>query len=162
MTNLLTILNSMGDKFCEFSLTMLVQSSILIIVLFIADLLLRKHVRAVFRYCIWMLLFAKLMLPATLSSPISIGQLMGDKLAINQTQTMPEPIAHTEIAPMATADYTPAVQTIDPAPLKDVPAPQPVTPVISQVAADPLAVAITWQAIVFIAWLVGDNNANAT
>ena len=81
MTDMINILNIIGEKFCEFSLTMLVQSSILIVVLYALDLLLRKHVRAVFRYCIWMLVFAKLMLPATLSSPISIGQLMGDKLA---------------------------------------------------------------------------------
>ena len=102
MTDMINILNIIGEKFCEFSLTMLVQSSILIVVLYALDLLLRKHVRAVFRYCIWMLVFAKLMLPATLSSPISIGQLMGDKLAINQTETMPEAVTPIEVSPAAT------------------------------------------------------------
>ena len=60
MTNLINILNSTGDGFCRFALAMLIQSGILIVLLYLIDLLIRKHVRAVFRYSIWMLIFVKL------------------------------------------------------------------------------------------------------
>jgi hypothetical protein len=45
----------MGKSFVDFSTSMLIQSSVLIVVLLALDLLLRKKVRAIFRYCIWML-----------------------------------------------------------------------------------------------------------
>ena len=86
MTDILNILNIKADGFCDFALTMFIQSSILILLLYAIDLIIRKHVRAVFRYCIWMMVFVKLVLPVSLSSPVSMGQLFGDKLAVNKTQ----------------------------------------------------------------------------
>ena len=46
-------INSAGLTFVKFAVPMLVQSSVLIAILLLADFLLRKRVRAVFRYCIW-------------------------------------------------------------------------------------------------------------
>ncbi|MHC4754557.1 MAG: M56 family metallopeptidase, partial [Planctomycetota bacterium] len=79
MDNLITFLNTTGKTFIDFSTPMLIQSSVLIIVLLIVDLLVRKKVRAVFRYCIWMLVLVKLVLPTTLSSPTGLGYWFGDK-----------------------------------------------------------------------------------
>ena len=74
-------LNSAGAAFLEFAVPMLVQSSLLILILLLLDLTLRKKVRAVFRYWIWLLVLAKLVLPSSLSSPMSLGRFFGEELA---------------------------------------------------------------------------------
>ncbi|MCF7974322.1 MAG: carboxypeptidase regulatory-like domain-containing protein [Phycisphaerae bacterium] len=71
MDAILEQVNSMGNAFLDFALPMLVQSSLLIIALLGLDMLLRKRMRAVCRYWIWMIVLVKLMLPTTLSSPTS-------------------------------------------------------------------------------------------
>jgi bla regulator protein BlaR1 len=81
-------INSAGKTFVEFAWPMLWQASVLIAILLAADWLLRRKVRAVFRYWLWMLVLAKLFLPTTLSSPVSIGLLTGNTLpAINIAAT---------------------------------------------------------------------------
>ncbi len=80
MDAILEQINSMGKGFVEFAFPMLVQSSVLIVILLLVDLAVRNRVRAVFRYCIWMLVLAKLVLPSSLSSPLSFGYLFGDSL----------------------------------------------------------------------------------
>jgi beta-lactamase regulating signal transducer with metallopeptidase domain len=87
MNNVITFLNSAGKIFIDFSASMLIQSSVLIVVLFTIDRLLKKRVRAIFRYWIWMLVLVKLVLPVSLSSPVSLGQLFGDKLAVSNINT---------------------------------------------------------------------------
>jgi len=57
---------------------MLIQSSLLIAILFGLDILLRKRIRSVFRYCLWMLVLVKLVLPSNLSVPFSMGYWMGN------------------------------------------------------------------------------------
>ena len=78
MNSLITFLNTTGKTFVDFSIPMLIQSSVFIIVLLALDLLIRKKVRAVFRYCIWILVLVKLVLPTTLSSPTSVGYWFGE------------------------------------------------------------------------------------
>lgn len=73
-------LNKAGLRFIEFASPMLIQSSILILILLAADFLLRKKVRAIFRYCIWMLVLIKLILPVSLYSPLSLGSWFGEKI----------------------------------------------------------------------------------
>ena len=102
INNLINVLNKTGKAFCDFSLTMFVQASVLIILLLIIDILIRKRVRATFRYWIWMLVFIKLILPPALSLPTGIGNWFGEyfvvksndlDLQINnvtQEQTLPD------------------------------------------------------------------------
>ena len=73
-------INSTGSTFVNFSLPMLIQSGILIIVLLVIDFFLRKKVRAVFRYFLWMLVLIKLVLPPSITSPVGIGNFTGDLL----------------------------------------------------------------------------------
>ncbi|MHC4133039.1 MAG: hypothetical protein ACYSR3_13790, partial [Planctomycetota bacterium] len=73
MNTLLEYINSAGSVFAEFAWSMLLQSSILIVAVLLIDIAIRKKVRAVFRYCIWMLVLVKLVLPTTLSSPTGLG-----------------------------------------------------------------------------------------
>ena len=83
--NIIKLLNGTGRTFCDFSLNMFVQVSVLIIVLLVVDFLIRKRVRATFRYCIWMLVFVKLVLPPALSLPTGIGNFFGDYFVINSS-----------------------------------------------------------------------------
>ena len=62
-------LNGVGEAFCSHAWSILIQVSVLIAVLLVVDLLLRRRVRAVVRYAMWMLVFVKLLLPPTLSLP---------------------------------------------------------------------------------------------
>ena len=80
MDGITTFLNLAGKSFVDFALEMLVQSSLLIIVLLVLELFLRKRVRAVLRYWLWMLILVKLVLPTTVSSPTSIAYWIGDRL----------------------------------------------------------------------------------
>ncbi len=81
MNAIIERLNSAGGLFVNFSAVMLVQASILILILLALDFLLRRKVRAVFRYCVWLLVLVKLIIPPSISSPLSIGGLFGDKLS---------------------------------------------------------------------------------
>jgi len=82
-TSITTILNELGAGFCDYALMMLIQSSILIAALVLIDLLLRRRVRAVIRYSIWMLVFVKLVLPPTLCLPTGAGYWLGDCLSLH-------------------------------------------------------------------------------
>ncbi len=80
MNIIFEMLNKAGLRFIEFASPMLIQSSILILILLAADFLLRKKVRAIFRYWIWMIVLVKLILPASLYSPLSLGSWFGEKI----------------------------------------------------------------------------------
>jgi len=68
-------INSLGKIFIEFALPMLVQSSIVIGILLLAERLLRDKVRAVFRYWLGILIFVQLILPPLLISRVNLGYL---------------------------------------------------------------------------------------
>ncbi len=76
MSNVLELINSAGKGFVEYAWPMLWQSGVLVVILLAADYVLRRKVGAVFRYGLWMLVIVKLVLPTSLSSPVSIGQFM--------------------------------------------------------------------------------------
>ena len=71
-------LNIVGQWFWAYAGSMFIQVSVLILFLLVLDFLLRKRIRAVFRYCLWMLVFVKLVLPTSLASPTGIGYWLGD------------------------------------------------------------------------------------
>jgi beta-lactamase regulating signal transducer with metallopeptidase domain len=73
MNTIIESLNSTGLWFVKFALPMLIQSSLIITVILLLDLVLRKKVRAVVRYSLWMLILIKLVLPVTFSAPTGLG-----------------------------------------------------------------------------------------
>jgi hypothetical protein len=75
MAGIVEHLNALGRPFVGWSLAMLVQSSVLILLLLVIDLLIRRRVRAVVRYAIWSLVLVKLVLPPSLASPIGLAAL---------------------------------------------------------------------------------------
>jgi beta-lactamase regulating signal transducer with metallopeptidase domain len=160
MDGVTTFLNSTGRSFVDFAAVMLVQSSVLIVILLALDLILRKRVRAVVRYWLWMLVLLKLVLPTSLSLPTGLGYWFGDRLpeiAIEEAfvAEKPEP---RPAAPVIVATETVTLGgPVTPAPPpSDVPArPTPPAPAKSEPApSTPItAPAMTWQGLVFLAWL---------
>jgi len=98
--------NSVGYTFIEFALPMLIQASVLIILLLLADVVLRKRVRAVFRYWILMLILVKLVLPTSLSGPFSLGYWFGDEIAsVDVSRNIYEPPSAISESPASVLPY---------------------------------------------------------
>ncbi|MHC4707515.1 MAG: M56 family metallopeptidase [Planctomycetota bacterium] len=152
-------LNSAGAAFLEFAVPMLVQSSLLIFILLLVDLALRKKVRAVFRYWIWLLVLAKLVLPSSLSSPMSLGYFFGEELAeikISEAPVQEEPF-EWKLRPAPRLELPDDI--FGPAAQPDTQAALPVEnraeqkfPEIDALPAT--SVTVTWQGAVFLVWLV--------
>jgi beta-lactamase regulating signal transducer with metallopeptidase domain/Tol biopolymer transport system component len=145
--------NSVGKAFCGYAAAAFVQSALLIIVLFALDLLLRKRVRAVFRYGVWLLVLVKLVLPPTLSLPTGIGYWVGNRLPV--VSPVPEAVhggtdyelvrPHRYAGPGPSGGTPEAQQSssaMQEADTQVPPATRSWTP-------------ITWQAVVLLVWLVG-------
>ena len=73
----LTEFNSAGRVFCIYAGRAFIQSALLVLLLFALDLVLRKRIRAVVRYCLWLLVLVKLVLPPALALPTGIGYWLG-------------------------------------------------------------------------------------
>ncbi|HZL12657.1 MAG TPA: M56 family metallopeptidase, partial [Verrucomicrobiae bacterium] len=71
MNSFIETLNQWGENFLNFAGTMLWQSSLLIVILFAADFLFRRKIRASIRYSLWLVVLLKLVLPPTLALPTS-------------------------------------------------------------------------------------------
>ena len=179
INNLINVLNKTGKAFCDFSLTMFVQASVLIILLLIIDILIRKRVRATFRYWIWMLVFIKLILPPALSLPTGIGNWFGEyfvvksndlDLQINnvtQEQTLPDEPDESAIYgnPIFSPQQIQQMQSYRRPVMSQAPIipeisassqapefPESITPVKPAVSK---AIYLSWQGGVFLIWLVG-------
>jgi len=160
MNTLLEQINSTGTVFVEFAVPMLIQSSALIVILLLADLVLRKKVKAVFRYCVWMLVLVKLILPTSLSSPLSVGYWFGDKLAyVAESRTSAAAEVEAEAGGPALANMLHIIET---APIEAEghrPAVSPVKPDAEAIVTDAIgppvepAVAFMWEGVVFLVWL---------
>jgi ankyrin repeat protein/beta-lactamase regulating signal transducer with metallopeptidase domain len=145
MSVILEQINSVGYRFVEFAIPMLVQSSLLILILLFVDLLMRKKVKAGFRYWIWTLVLVKLILPTSLSTPASLGRWFGEELAVVDVDQILMPRSTTEFA---LDRYLPLATPMKPSIESSSPASKPaISPVVSMAR-------ITWQGIVFLAWLV--------
>ncbi|MHC4283600.1 MAG: M56 family metallopeptidase, partial [Planctomycetota bacterium] len=156
MNTIVEHINSAGHTFVEFALPMLIQSSVLIVILLLVDLLLRKKVKAVFRYWIWMLVLLKLILPTSLSSPLSLGYLFGEKLTYEDlAQSSPT----LEPAVPAQADISPGMDPLFIQPNPYIPPTEPVTSVFEPAIVGPVnppqvpVTPLSWHGVVFLVWL---------
>jgi len=145
MDGITVALNQTGKSFVRFALPMLIQSSVLIVILLGLDFLLRRKVRAVFRYFLWMLVLVKLVLPTTLSSPTGVNYWIGGNLSDVEIESSaplypPESISKAgetgdQVTPPENAGTPPAKIDLSAAP-------------VSVPPAEPL----TWQAIALIVY----------
>jgi len=161
-----SLINQHSSSLIQFFWTMLWQSSALILILLLLNLLLRKRVKAVFRYCLWMLLLAKLVLPVGFALPCSPAYWVRTPLP-DVRKTDDAPSASQLVA--ANADQASAHSPIPAAPETETPAPAtsaeqtpttgtassppaPHTPV--NASTQPPQVAISWQSLVSLGWLM--------
>jgi beta-lactamase regulating signal transducer with metallopeptidase domain len=77
LNNVIVLLNHWGPTYCDFAGRMLIQSSLLVGLLLLADRCLRERVCARFRYALWLLVLVKLMLPPSLALPTGIAYWLG-------------------------------------------------------------------------------------
>ncbi|MHC4124169.1 MAG: M56 family metallopeptidase [Planctomycetota bacterium] len=137
----ITDLNSIGRGFWDYAAGMFIQSSVLIVILLVIDFLLRKRARAVFRYCLWMLVFVKLVLPASLTLPTGIGYWAGSyfESETSMVQLMPPIEEANPIAIERQEDFVPLVPAM-----------------VEEAAAGAFTVEpICWEGAVFLGWLIG-------
>ena len=144
INNVLIGLNNLGRVFCNYAAGVFVQSALLVILLLVVDLLLRKRIRAVFRYCVWLLVLVKLILPPTLSLPTGIGYWFGDHLpAASSISDRAFDMARLERA-------SPSGEMPQVRPARDLPD-NDSSIMLAASALTPL----TWQAVLFVLWIVG-------
>jgi beta-lactamase regulating signal transducer with metallopeptidase domain len=156
MDTIITFMNTTGKSFVGFSSSMLIQSSLLIIILLVLDALLRKKVRLVFLYGIWMLVLVKLVLPTTFSSPIGLGYLFGDKVPdiIAEGDYIPEKITWILQKAKPNSQMTPSETGITSLPLIDI-SPEHTIDISPEftVESSPATASLSWQGFVFLFWL---------
>jgi beta-lactamase regulating signal transducer with metallopeptidase domain/peroxiredoxin/uncharacterized GH25 family protein len=160
MNAVLEQINITGQSFVEYAFAVLIQSGVLIAILLLLDLVLRKRVRAVFRYWIWLLVLLKLVLPISLSTPISLGQFFGDELAYVDISQKDQKAETTQPAPTVVSSIVIDTSRIevggDSLPITPITpeAESVVTPITSDVEPATVSVApLSWQAVVFLLWL---------
>ena len=146
-----SFLNHTSSVFVRFSWIMLLQSSLLIVILLGLDVLLRQKVRAVFRYCLWMLVLIKLVLPVGLALPCSpayyASHLLPETKAVEATP-LPEMAVTNPVAVPAqeSISYQPSIET-----------PAAATPTERMTAPENAPIqqpSISWQAFVSLGWLM--------
>jgi len=137
----ITGLNNIGQVFWDYAAGIFIQVSVLIILLLIVDFMLRKRVRAVFRYCLWMLLFVKLVLPASFTLPTGIGYWLGDYLP--SEVSIAKFVPQTEEAVPVAINIPQGYIFLEPPMMKETAA--------TGIELEP----ICWQGLVFLGWLVG-------
>jgi len=161
MSECIAFLNATGGAFVRFAVPMLIQSSIVIVAVLVLDFLLRRHIKAVVRYGIWLLVLLKLLLPPSLAAPTSLVYWIGARLpslsnpvetVISEPPVAPpdvdrpeQPIAMTEPRFVPPAEH--AAPAFDPPSQPATVAPEPVAFV-----SPPPPPPITWQAMAFLAW----------
>jgi len=164
MNAIVQTINTSGRAFAGFAAPMLIQSGLLILILLAVDAVLRKRVRAVFRYWIWMLVLVKLVLPPSLWSPVSLGTWFGDTLDVPATALLePEPLQLIEAPPAVASILSPPnplfVEPPVPPPAAASPRSWPAETRTEKetggkaVPIDrPVAVSLNWQGLVLLIW----------
>ncbi len=151
MDQLVGFLNESGRRFCGYAGAMFVQTVVLVAVLLLVDLLIRKRVKAAFRYWMWMLVFVKLLLPPTLALPTGVGYWLSlEAPAIAPAVEGSSPVL-TPSVPVPTSISLPPREPAEVVPALDV-SPQTAAPIVATPEAGP---ALTWQAVALVVWLVG-------
>ena len=146
MNTILEHFNLAASAFVKVALPMLAQSSVLIAALLLVDLLVRRRVRAVSRYWMWMLVIIQLISPPLLLLWGAGGNLSGDKSRF---------VGAAQIASVIDVGVTSAV--------RHPPAEQPKdssqhleTGTLEAISSVPAKAspAITWEGAIFLVWLI--------
>jgi beta-lactamase regulating signal transducer with metallopeptidase domain len=109
MNLVIETLNSWADHAFRFAAPMLWQSSVLIGLLFVLDLLLRRKVRPAVRYVLWLVVLVKLLLPPSLAFPTSPGWwLRPAKVVATKPRSTAVVVTYgADVSPAPRAAFTP-------------------------------------------------------
>lgn len=124
MTALIQTLNTWGQTFCHHALWMLVQSGILVAILWGLDIFLRRRIKASIRYAIWLLVLVKLILPVDFKLPSGIGYWVGrqtEKASVSSSIPLPQSSAPVIAAKETIHIPAAAVHAADAAPTDTTP-----------------------------------------
>ena len=90
MNSIIENLNQWGGHFLGFAGAILWQSSLLIVILFAFDFLVRRKIRASIRYSLWLVVLLKLCLPPTLALPTSAAWWLFPAKTAGKAHTTPK------------------------------------------------------------------------
>jgi beta-lactamase regulating signal transducer with metallopeptidase domain/protocatechuate 3,4-dioxygenase beta subunit len=155
--------NQCSEIFWRFSLGMLVQVSVLVLVFTCFDLLLKQRVRAITRYCLWTLVLVKLALPVQLGTPMSLGYWIVPVASVaieSNAKFIPVAIRHDETVPtgvptMGASSARPHIAPSDAAiPARVLPANEPFASTRSAVRQEATAnlAHLHWNAYALVVW----------
>ena len=141
------ILNQIAEKWFSWQLSMFWQVGLLIAIVAGIDLLIKKWVWPQVRYALWLLILVKLVLPPTLTSPMSFTAeipFMAKQAAIKISQPQITPQIIKTITPI---ELIPAQKTVQPIETISV------TPIV--IIPAPAVTPLSPKSYVFIVWLAG-------
>src|ERR1043166_8890295 len=72
MNAFIDLANQLGASWFALAVPLVIQSALLLIILFAVEMLIRRRVNAAFRHALWLLVLIKLILPPTLALPTSL------------------------------------------------------------------------------------------
>ncbi len=130
-------LNDIAVVWFDWMLPVMIQTSALILIIAVIDLLIKKWAWPQLRYALWLLVIVKLLLPPTISSPGSITsniQPLSEKVSISTTETDPVTVLNTMPQP---------VEINNPSPLTK----EATTPLVTQPASPIIAMPIVEQKV---------------
>src|SRR5438128_3587418 len=125
-------LNHWGACFIDFAPRILAQSSLLMMILFALDLALRKKVRAVFLYGLWLLVLVKLILPPSFASPSSLAYWLPNRKSPASDRLIPLPAAVRQSEIQIVSSVPSAAKALPPAGPR-----------------------LSWPALILIGWAIG-------
>ena len=136
MNRLLEFLNVAGDWWADLAWAGLCQSSILILLVWLADRLLRRRVRPVVRHALWVLVPIKLLLPASFALPTGVGYWIPRPWQVESQSRMTEWMAEHG-SPLGIGEMAPPGETLQSS------------------RTVPRRPDIRWTAVALIAWAAG-------
>ena len=120
MNSIVERVNPLGFQFLHFAWPMLWQSSLLIGLVFAADLLLARKLRASVRHALWLVVLVKLLLPPSLALPTGAAWWLFPAKPVAQA---PAPksylVTYDNAAPLPPAEPLPNVRFVPPPPKLD-------------------------------------------
>jgi len=92
VNSLIESLNLWGSRLADLAFGIFIQSSLLILLLFALDFVIRQRVRAVFCYGLWMLVLIKLLLPPSLALPTGVVYWLPQKKTVHVHAVVPSKV----------------------------------------------------------------------
>ncbi|MBN1787679.1 MAG: hypothetical protein JW806_04725 [Sedimentisphaerales bacterium] len=141
---MINTLNTIAQNWFTWELAMFWQVGLLIAIIAGLDFLIKKWIWPQVRYALWLLILVKLILPPTLTSPMSFTAeipFMAKHAAAKFSQTQPP----QQIIPPAD-ELIPITTSTQPA---------QIVPVIPEVSYTPAVERLSWKVYVLFAWLAG-------